>query len=428
MKTIILFGSEAMDSNRKEGRQEGALIRFSENVRNNLKLDINDQIHLINDDNVYDKQVYKAFSKDIKKVESYIKEGLVPAALINYIGFVTTNTIRRLGGNNNRLITSMTKQFDDFLIGTDPELLLFNDTNNVVAASSIMGLRKDTPFGADGAMAELRPKPSFTQKGLVANMQQVLLKYREHPVNAYHWKSACYYIDEQRDYPVGTHIHFDNLGDIKRMPSSRKARLFAVTNKIVDELLTLPMIRLDGSSGYNRRAHCKMSVAGGFGNQFGKGYGYYGEWRVCNGHLEHRSLSGLAISNPTLAENVYGTAKAIVEAVYRKALEEKLNTTFILPEKFDTKIIYNKKFDSWSEIGLAKTFDCTNSSDLMTTIMDNSSRVEISKEYVRRWLERMRDFPTYGKYEHSIEGLGVFLASSAKALKSINTNLKQTWE
>jgi hypothetical protein len=187
------------------------------------------------------------------------------------------------------------------------------------------------------------------------------------------------------------------------------------------------MIRLDGKIGHNRRAKCKMSQMGGFGNNYGVGYGFFGEWRTCNGRLEHRSLSGLVISDPKICEAVFGVGQAIVEAVYKEAINHDLDGNFILPLDYDPKSIYTKKFKDWEKIPLASVFDCTKSSEFMHITMDNSSRVEISVDYIKKWNKKLKKLSTYGKYENYIESLSELLSNNSKTLDNINKNIKHNW-
>jgi hypothetical protein len=418
-KQILLVASNRMKENKKEDRHESVLLRMSEKVRTALKLTQKQQLLVYSDKNDLNLTIFKAYSEDIKKAKQYAK-------FINKIAFVHPDTIYKLTGTNTEAIeVTLSDSFKDILIGTDPELLLYDDENNIVSAAIIPHLNKTSSFGSDGAMAELRPEPAFTPEDLVQHIKTIFHSNLDKPVAKYNWISACYIDAVNRDYPVGTHLHFDNPAQIKNLDLEERMRLFAVTNKIIDELLTIPMIRLDGQDGFRRRAKCKMSVAGGFGNQYGKGYGYFGEWRVCNGRLEHRSLSGLVISSPNIAEAVFGTSKAIVEAVYKKVLDK--DAEYILPAKFNKDELYLNKFNSWDKIPLTAEFNCIKSSDFMHNTMNKSSRVDINKKYINRWLSKIRKLPTYGKYEKYVESLGDVLNCSAQTLRNLNKNIKQTW-
>jgi hypothetical protein len=206
-------------------------------------------------------------------------------------------------------------------------------------------------------------------------------------------------------------------------------RLFAVTNKILDELLTVPLVRLDGDAGHKRRARCKMSTHNGYNKgSYGKGYGFFGEWRACNGHLEHRSLSGLVMLNPEICTAVFGTAKAIAEAVYKMAIKNGLDEDFILPSKFSPKSIYSEDFAGWDEVPLAAALNCTTASGTISGIMNKSCRNEVNKPAIKDWLSKIRSLPNYADYSEHIESLGDLLSSSTKVLDGFNVNMKNTWK
>jgi len=420
-----------MDNNKKEGRQENTLLRAANTTRDYLKLDADVVKNIHSSKNEYSDDLYpfKAYARDIKRVKELQEAGIIKEKDLNKVCFVTTSTFNKFTKQpEKQFITAiLDKNFDKLLIGTDPELLLMHN-NEVVHASNIPNFSKLSKFGSDGAMAELRPDPAFTSKGLVENIRKLLTDNElTASIKKYDWLSACYFENANRDFPVGTHLHFDNPTKIKNIDMMQRKRLFAVTNKIIDELLTVPMIRLDGLSGHNRRAKCKMSQVGGFGNNYGVGYGFFGEWRVCEGRLEHRSLSGLVISDPKICEAVFGVGQAIVEAVYKEAINNDLNSEFILPKNFDSNTIYSKLFKDWQKIPLAKTFNCTKTTNFMRNIMDKSSRVDISVEYIKRWLKNIRKLPTYGKYEHSVEFLGELLSKNSKSLDKLDKNIKHNW-
>jgi hypothetical protein len=420
-----------MDTNKKEGRQENTLIRMPKKVR--ASLGVKKPLEISASDYSSKKAMtvkpYMAYSSDIKNVKAMIKSGDMPDGSLTKIAFVTSTTFNKLCGKKGAAYfeADICDTFKDILLGTDPELLLFKD-GQVVDARKIAGMSKQSRFGSDGPMAELRPEPAYSPEDLVENMTNIFQdKEIVSKLISLDWKSICYHKDKSRDYPVGTHIHFDNPVAIRSLSGEAKHRLFAVTNKILDELLTIPMIRLDGQQGHLRRANCSWSATGGFGSGPGTGYGFFGEYRTPNGRLEHRSLSGFTIMNPELCAAVFGTAKAICEAVYKEALNSNLDPEFILPGNFDKKGIYKTGFSQWEDVPLAASFDCVKSSEFMRTVMDKSSRTEIDPKYIRKWLTRVRKLPTYGKYENYVESLGETLKASSKALDGLSKNIKKNW-
>ena len=435
-KQVLLIQSNSMKSNKKDGRDENTLLRASEINRKYLKLKNNKTTTLYtNNDDDYENETvlkpFKAFVKDIRNADNLYDKGIITENELKQVCFVTPETFNKFSKDANqeivRVVIDRAKVFDKMLIGTDPELLIM-ENGNVIKADCIPGFSRHTKFGSDGAMAELRPDPSYTPEGLVENIRKLLIdnEMTQH-IKKYNWVSACYFENNQRDFPVGTHLHFDNPKEIKKLDNATRKRLFAVTNKILDELLTIPMIRIDGRLGHNRRARCKMSQAMGYGNQYGTGYGFFGEWRVCEGRLEHRSLSGLTISNPNICKDVFGVGKAIVEAIYKEVINKDLDSKFILPDKYTKTGIYEKTFKDWGKIPLTDFFNCTNSSEFMRITMDNSSRVDIGVGYIKKWLNKLRKLSTYGKYENYIESLGELLCSDSKILNKLNRNIKQNW-
>mgnify|MGYP003583170403 CR=1 FL=1 len=429
-----------MDGNKKSDRNEDVLLRMAKATRDSVAPG-EDGVTLTGVAKTKKLEIFKAFSHDIRRVRELVLEDKIQFEDSHRVAFVSSRTFKELGGDGDFLDLSKAilqpppqpkkvvhDVIDKLLIGTDPELLLMAK-GKVVNASNINGLTKQSKFGADGAMAEMRPDPALTPEGLVENIKTILRdEGLQERLLKYDFVSSCYHEEEQRDYPVGTHIHIDNPKLIAKLPVEERYRLFAVTNKIMDELLTIPAIRLDGQKGHNRRAKCRMSTHNGYGNNYGKGYGFFGEWRECHGRLEHRSLSGLVLANPEVATAVFGTAQAIAEAAYNEALKSGLDREHILPKGFDYKGIYRPTFKKWGEIPLAAALDCVATSKDVAALMDASDRAVIDTAYIKNWLKKIRTLPTYGKFSEHIEALGDILSSSDKALDGLDTNIKKTWK
>ena len=424
MKTIILIPSESMDNNKKEGRNENSLLRVPKATRNSMLFNEKSVELAKQDKDTFILKPFRAFSADIENA----KKLLNTSSELKNVGFVSTRTYSSLGLSGSYKEVAIIDTYLRNLIGTDPELLL-TDGDNIINASSVPGLTKTTKFGSDGAMAELRPDPAYTAEQLTDNIRNILLnKELTKPADKYDWISACYHRDSNRDYPVGAHIHIDNPKKIEILPTSQKRRLFAVVNKILDELLTVPMIRLDGKDGYRRRSHCMMSAHNGFNTgTYGKGYGFFGEWRICKGHLEHRSLSGLVLIDPDICTAVLGTAQAIADAAYKFTIKNKLDPELILPKKFHDKLVYRDDFTSWDEVPLAASLNCTLPSGTLSGLMNRSNRREINKTYINKWFRKMCKLPTYSDYSTHISTLFDILSSSTRVLDKLNRNIKEIW-
>jgi len=427
-QSIILVVSEKMTTNKKQDRHEHNLIRMPALTRNNLSIK-EDGVVLTRNNTSCNLNVYKAFSADILELK---KQGISKADLCK-IGFVTRDTFKKFTNAHRRILKSNIfisphkphkRAPFKMLIGADPEFLLFNDDGNVVRANNI--LQKPGLIGSDGAMTEVRPYPHESPADLVDSIHDIFSNTNlTNKIEKYVWKAAVYYKDDQRDYPVGGHIHLGNPPDINTyMANNEKLYLFAVFNKIMDELLAIPLIKLDGTDlGKARRSECEMAM----GN---KGYGFYGEWRACDGRLEYRTLSGLWLAHPVLSNCVLGTAKVIAEEIYKRAYDEKFATCLFKHPEIELnhhKLLYNSDFDDWKNIPIANELNCTKSSNFMTTIINTSDANSITAKYLKNWYTEITRLTTYKKYAECIDMLYNILQMPQEKFDTMECSIKKNW-
>jgi hypothetical protein len=421
MGKLLLVVSDKMDTNKKPDREENILIRLPKKARESVNLPL---INLgVGKPRL---KVFEAFSQDIKSV---INKGICDKETIGNVAFVTSTTFKKVFPNSNDtfgeinyLKTTDTDEVN-ITIGADPEFLLFNDEGNVIRANNIMA--KGGKIGSDGAMAEVRPDPSDDPVVVSNNILDIfsnteLIK----PIENFIWKASVYFKDVQRDYPVGGHIHLGNTQFVDGIPMPTRNILFSTMNKILDELLALPMIKIDGKDeGKNRRSNCQMAL----GNQ---GYGYYGEWRMCSGRLEHRTLSGLWLMHPTIASGVLAAAKTITEEAHRFLLSGGYNPKLFTHREVNTKnyrIMYNDEFDGWSSIPLAKEMGCIKSSSYMKNVLNNSTSSSINAKFLKSWYNKMKNMAGYKKYPDQIDALHEILSMPRKEVVKIGMDIKENW-
>lgn len=427
-QSLILVVSDNMNKNKKPDRNERGLVRMGASARKNIALGA-DNLMLSHKTRSSMLRVHRAFSSDIKKLK---EEGYSPADL-RKVAFVTGDTFKKLTESNRRILKSNVfigppekpkKAPFSMLIGADPEFLLFNTEGNVVHANNV--LPKPGPIGSDGAMIEVRPDPDENPIQVVDNMMNIFSnKSLTSKIEDYVWKAAIYHKNTQRDYPVGGHIHLGNPpGMSKCISGQSKSYLFAVFNKIMDELLAIPLIKLDGADlGRSRRSDCQMSMGQG-------GYGFYGEWRPCDGRLEHRTLSGLWLMHPKVAEAVLGSAKAIAEEMYKIAYEQDFVKSLYKHPDIGIgsyKHLYRPEFDDWGSITLSATMDCTQSSSYMASMLNTSKAKSVTKAYLRKWYKKMRRLSTYSKYSTQIDKLYAILSVPRKEVTEVGFDLKKNW-
>jgi len=435
-KKLILLASNKMDSNKKEDRNENSLIRMPGKVRSNMGFD-EENVEIYPSGNSNDRiaksqllEIFHAYSADIKRIKEMVSSGEITPEEATRIGFVTTNTLNKINGGKSKKAKDIwvSNTIHDTVMGSDPEFLLFEKgKNKVIHAANKLGHSGE--LGSDGAMAEIRPKPSATVEEHVSNIENILKhdKYVKN-IKEYNWMAGCYYKDNARDYPIGGHIHIGNPVKVAKLPQKEKYAFFRVVNKILDELLAVPMTKLDGAEeGNKRRTNCRMSNYGG--------YGFFGEWRPCDGRLEHRTLSGMWLAHPSIAKAVLGTAKAIIDEIFRLVSHSKFNLKYMCltcGAEGDGDLEINRKmwkpgFNGWKDVKLAKDMQCIASSDEIITQLNESKPGRINTVYLRKWLNTMKGFSTYKDNAHYVNGLYEILNISFKQLSEYDKELQNNW-
>ena len=429
-KGLILFPSNQMDNNKKPDRNEHSLIRMSKAAREYMGFKSTVEVFNQSDSVPVGKvlEVFQAFRDDLAKAKA---AGLTREELLR-VGFVTTATFKRVTGSSSGLSKNMwiTDDVGDTVLGADPEFLLFDSDGKVIKANNVIS--KAGPIGSDGAMAEIRPKPAKTPEMLVQNMLSILRNEDlTERIAKYNWLAGCYYFDTHRDYPIGGHIHIGNPVKMAAISSERRFECFRTLNKILDELVALPMIKADGTElGRKRRTQCQVT-----GNS-NSGFGFFGEWRHCDGRLEHRTLSGMWLMHPKFAELVIGVTKAVVDEMYVLISENNFNTDYMFPSKFREdlsskdyagKNIWKPTFDGWKEIGLAKDMQCTTSSKQMCEILNGSLVGKITAKFLRDWHSKLRNMSTYPRYSYYIDGLYEVLKNKIATFQNFDKKLQKNW-
>jgi len=411
-----------MDTNKKEGRNENSLIRMSQPTRDHMgfgekKVEVYPDSGKVEDRLHKTKllSIFKAFSSDIRALR---EKGMTPNEL-RRVGFVTSKTYSSIVGNKSNSCDNIwvADDINDTVIGADPEFLLF-DGDTPFYANRGGVLPHYGELGYDGAMAEVRPSPALTPEGLVKNIEKVF-KNKKLTVGISHlkWMTGCYFRDHRRDFPIGGHIHIGNPTRIAGLPGSDREYFFKIMNKIIDELLALPMIRLDGAElGSARRTKCTM----------GK-YGYFGEWRVCNGRLEHRTLSGMWLTHPSLAKCVLGTAKAIINEVFGMIASQKYAKKYIIPPEHRGSNLFQKGFDHWADIPLTRDLNCVRSSSYMVKALNESKAADINARYLKAWHNEMQQLSTYRKYSKYIDALYELLKLHTKHFNDFDKQIQNNW-
>ena len=401
-KKLILVVSERMDSNRKEGRNENGLIRMSATTRDYMGFE--DRVELwsvgaTGEDRLNKSillKIFHAYSGDIKKAKEDVRNGKLSKEDLKRVGFVTTKMFNRICGDVTETAPSIwiSDDIHDTMMGADPEFLLFNPDNIIVSARNVLPYHGE--IGSDGPMAEIRPKPEVSTEALVDNMVGIFKKALDNEyIKGYKWKASCFYYDGERGYPVGGHIHIGSPAQIASRSTSFKISFYRVANKIIDEYITIPLIKLDGPDGGKRRDSAYAFC----------GYGGYGDFRTDHGRLEHRSASGIWLLHPSVARAVLGTAKAVVDEIFKYIADNGFSEDYILPRDFRSVSPYDSSFDSWDEVPLTKDMRSVRSSGWMKNAMRESDKNVIDAQFIKGLYGRLKRMSTYNGYSKYIDGL-----------------------
>jgi hypothetical protein len=412
-KRLVLMPSALMDKNKK--RDESSLIRLPGKAREALGFAYDKSMEVWpvgvsaeerkNSTAILD--IHHAYTADISRAKEAGHD-------ITNTAFVTTKMQQMLCRGKYTEVW-VAKGVHDTIVGADPEFLLF-EGSKIVRALNI--LPHEGKLGSDGAMAEVRPDPAIGPEELVENILKILTNDRlTSKIKDFDWRAGCYYKDNERDYPIGGHIHVGNPERVQRLESARRNYFFKTLNKILDELLGVMMIRLDGAEdGCSRRTKCTM----------GK-YGYFGEWRNHNGRLEYRTLSGMWLTHPKLAGYVIGTAKAITDEVFNRWNDKGYDMRYVHPTEFNNINPYQAGFDGWKEIEVCKDLGCVKSSTKMHELLNESRSANVNKGAVEEWHKKMRGLSTYAGYAKYIDGLREVLSLPSKDVGNLERSIKKNW-
>lgn len=421
-KKLILVASERMDANRKEDRNENGLVRMSSTARDYMGFH-DDHVELwpagASGEERLTKslslKIFHAFSDDIRKLK---RDNKITNEKYKRVGFVTTRTFNKICGDGRTRSDDIwiSDDIHDTVIGADPEFLLFDEENKIVHAHSV--LPHIGEIGSDGAMAEVRPHPEVSIDKLVRNMGKIFEGNidRNEIINC-KLIATCYHEDSRRGYPVGGHIHIGNPIQLVKKSNTVKTGFYNVTNKIIDEYVTVPLVKLDGPDGAKRRSKDKLH----------SGFGHFGDFRTDHGRLEHRSLSGIWLLHPSISKAVLGTTKAVTDEVFRLIADYQFKEEYILPNGFVNTNLYNLNFSSWDKIPLAIDMSCTKPSKWVAEMLKKSDEKTINKAYVTKLHSKLKTLSTYEGSREYIDGFCDILRISYKELSEWNRDIRNNW-
>lgn len=231
-------------------------------------------------------QISTAYKSDVEKDDTF---AYVSSATYNILDIEKINYVRPA---------------DDILIGCDPEFFIVEqETNRIVSAAHFFPHYGEV--GNDCGLAELRPRPSFNEPDLSANIHKLLERANSHlsrtvllnnknvkMVASSWWNNA----------PAGYHIHFGLPLNLLRTTPENNLLLSYLVN-ILDYYVGISAILPEGSEDYKRRY-----------TQNGR-YGKPGDHRYGTMTLEYRVPGGHLLRHPILSSGILAISKVVMKDI-----------------------------------------------------------------------------------------------------------------
>jgi hypothetical protein len=291
---------------------------------------------------------------------------------------------------------------------------------------------RTAPLGVDnyGLQVELRPEPEIAPGKLIERMRDILRNDQNvDSIMDFDW-IACSW----DRFGIGGHLHF---GTPKMLEQKRDAKFgfFVVGTRILDELVGLPLSKIEGEGGIYRRSNTR--------------FGRHGDYRRDTGRLEWRVPGGDWVAHPVLAEAVVGTSKAVCEEIHRLIDASGFEQDFIIPKKYRGKnwagykspavdqdrggrvhfwtgsfSYRTKNQNNWADWPICESFGVDKPSEEIAKELHQGSPKQAT---LKHSFAVLRNMSTYRDYKKQIEKFIEICSKQKRTLAKMNRNMKRTW-
>ena len=352
--------------------------------------------------------IKNCFKEDLLEMKRSVASGGLTKNAARCVGYVTTNTLFKLIGEKEKYgYCGLSNAIEDITIGADPEFVVVDPkTLSFKYAENIPGFPRSGTLGSDGPLAEVRPPPSNNIEGIIKNIRSILSKGSKGSLSPYAWLAGATYKNptkrNERCLHIGGHIH---LGDPLILPQNNKEIAYRQIIRMLDELMAIPLVKIDGPNAFLRRNTVHT-------NGYGK-YGLWGDTRPQVGRFEWRVPSGLWMAHPDFARAVLGTAKAITETSYQMMADKGFNQEWVSASATASTGFLK----DWLAMGSKRAANIVNKSDpkLVTAAL------------IRRSEGKLTNMPNYEKYKDNIDEFMALVKLSKRDRMNLNLNIKDTW-
>jgi len=357
-------------------------------------------LNISNGDTDVTLNIRRAYKKDVEILKALLEKGTISKETYRQTGFLTTDTWNTLLGNcTHDTELRINDNIEDVALSADPEFILRDPHNGrLIYAANI--LKFGEIFGSDGPCVKIRPAAVKSVGEFVLNCREALSRGLDaKPVKNLHWFSnAAVEGKDIRGYLVyycsGGHICFDTPRYLHLNIKKDGYYFFKCMSRILDELVAVPMVRLDGLSSPIRRWMC--SHTGFFHYEHGK--------------FEWRTLSGTWLSSPELAEAVLGVSKVVVQEIYERFADRDNDVKWAISGKGEGNLV--------SEF-------CRMTHEEVVKILDRGDAKAVTDNLISDTVGTIRGFTVADRYSRNIDAWENFL-SRPSTLTGIE--LKKAWD
>lgn len=338
----------------------------------------------------------------LKVAKAYTKDILVAGrSKTKTIGFVTTKTYEELMGTARRKVkqsTWISEHAENIMLGCDPEFVLVAESGEARHAAHVLSYRDK--FGSDGPNAEIRPDPSKEVPDVIKDIKNLLSSsHSAQKAAEYDWVGGASYTHPSmsRRHPIGGHIHLGLPNFPQNSEISTKLMQSRAT-RILDELVAIPLIRIDTPCPEKRRQEL--------------GYGKAGDFKQQENRFEWRVPSGLWLVHPEFALYCLSTVKAVTEEVWKRFEDSEFDKDFMLR-------ITNDK-------NLEKSFKCLDH-DKVIELINGSNNSTVNTDLIRQIHGRLKSMSTYNRYKGEINNFIKLCCQKQLPFSGQNLSLKRGW-
>jgi len=296
------------------------------------------------------------------------------------------------------------KPADNILIGSDPEFFLVDRaTGGNISASHFFHHYGDV--GSDCGLAELRPRPGFSEHELISNLSGLLNKAYKHLSNRTLFKNRevdMIAASMLNGAAAGFHVHFGLPTSLLTGTPQCHQVLRRMVN-VLDYYVGIPSILPEGSEDFMRRS-----------DRYSK-YGKPGDYRSDSLTLEYRVPGGHLLRHPILSRGLFAISIVVMKDILSRfklysndykdilKLRDYNNLLDMYPKLPGREEIYKSIVSNDTKKAIFYTISIMEDISKMVGYKERSGSITDYFEYILSYLEHNKKFSKYIKENWRLE-------------------------